>query len=101
MAPSTPITALPNVLPIVMEPRQGRSEASATAQLTSGLVAGDEEAFRKFHADYFDRLFRYHLVVARGNEEMAREALQETFTRVARKPRQFDRTASIRHGDDI
>jgi hypothetical protein len=61
---------LPNVLPIVMELRQERSEASDTAQLTGDLVAGNEEAFRKFHADYFDRLFRYHLVVARGNEEI-------------------------------
>jgi RNA polymerase sigma-70 factor (ECF subfamily) len=63
---------------------------SSTAVLTLGLAAGDEGAFRQFHAEYFDRLLRYQLVVARGDEESAREALQETFTRVARHARRFD-----------
>jgi RNA polymerase sigma-70 factor (ECF subfamily) len=58
--------------------------------LTLGLAAGDEGAFRQFHAEYFDRLLRYQLVVARGDEEQAREVLQETFTRVARHARRFD-----------
>jgi RNA polymerase sigma-70 factor, ECF subfamily len=63
---------------------------SATATLTIGLGAGEEAAFRQFHAEYFDRLLRYHLVVARGDEQIAREALQETFTRVVRHARRFD-----------
>jgi RNA polymerase sigma-70 factor, ECF subfamily len=63
---------------------------SVTTRLTLGLAAGEETAFRQFHAEYFDRLLRYHLVVARGDEEGAREALQETFTRVARHARRFD-----------
>jgi RNA polymerase sigma-70 factor (ECF subfamily) len=54
------------------------------------LAQGDEEAFREFHAAYFDRLLRYLFVVARGDEEAARDALQETFTRVARHARPFD-----------
>jgi RNA polymerase sigma-70 factor (ECF subfamily) len=63
---------------------------SATATLTLGLAGQDEAAFRQFHAEYFDRLFRYHLVVARGDEQSARDALQETFTRVARHAKRFD-----------
>jgi RNA polymerase sigma-70 factor, ECF subfamily len=63
---------------------------SATATLTLGLAAGEEGMFRQFHAEYFDRLLRYHLVVARGDEQSAREALQETFTRVARHAKRFD-----------
>jgi RNA polymerase sigma factor (sigma-70 family) len=59
-------------------------------RLTTALAAGDEEAFRKFHASYFDRLHRYLLVVMRGDEEAARDALQETFTRVARHARPFE-----------
>jgi RNA polymerase sigma-70 factor (ECF subfamily) len=62
---------------------------SPTALLTRGLAAGDEEAFRRFHAEYFDRLLRYHLVLARGDEQAARDALQETLGRVARKTKQF------------
>jgi RNA polymerase sigma factor (sigma-70 family) len=63
---------------------------SATAALTVGLAGQDEAAFRQFHGEYFDRLFRYHLVVARGDEQIAREAVQETFIRVARHAKRFD-----------
>jgi RNA polymerase sigma-70 factor (ECF subfamily) len=54
------------------------------------LAAHDEEAFRTFHAQYFDRLYHFLLVVARGQEDEAREALQETLLRVARHARAFD-----------
>jgi RNA polymerase sigma-70 factor (ECF subfamily) len=62
---------------------------SATSALTAGLAAQDEEAFRRFHAAYFDRLLRYHLVIARGDAHEAQEALQETLLRVARHARPF------------
>ena len=58
--------------------------------LTAGLAARDEEAFRRFHAEYFDRLLRYLLVVTGGDEDAARDALQETFIRVVRHARPFD-----------
>lgn len=41
-------------------------------------------AWRTFYDAYFDRLWRYLLVVAAGNEDTAREALQGTLVRVAR-----------------
>jgi len=63
---------------------------STTATLTRRLAAGEEEAFREFHALYFDRLHQFLLVVARGQEQEAREALQETCLRVARHAREFD-----------
>ena len=59
-------------------------------RLTSALVVGDEEAFRELHARYFDRLLRYLFVVTRGDEQAARDALQETFTRVVRHIRRFE-----------
>ena len=62
---------------------------SETARLTRGLATGDEEAFREFHQRYFDRLFRYLLVMSRGQETEAEEALQETLCRVARYARRF------------
>lgn len=67
-----------------------RASVSATAALTTALAAQDEEALRQFHAAYFDRLLRYQLVLARGDEHAAQEALQETFLRVARHARRFD-----------
>jgi RNA polymerase sigma-70 factor (ECF subfamily) len=60
------------------------------ALLTAALAKGDENAFRQFHELYFDSLFRYHVVIARGNEDAAGDALQETFLRVVRNVRRFD-----------
>jgi len=70
-------------------PARDKSPAGVAA-LTRRLSAGDETAFREFHARYFDRLYQFLLVVARGQEHEAREALQETLLRVARHARPFD-----------
>lgn len=59
------------------------------AALTRRLTQGDEAAFREFHTRYFNRLYQFQLVVARGQEHEAQEALQETLLRVARHGRQF------------
>jgi RNA polymerase sigma-70 factor (ECF subfamily) len=59
------------------------------AALTRQLVAGDDMAYRTFHEAYCVRLSRYLLVVTAGNEEAMREALQETYRRVAKHVRVF------------
>jgi len=46
-------------------------------------------AWRTFYDSYFDRLWRYLLVVAAGNEDAAREALQAALVRVARHVKVF------------
>ncbi len=58
--------------------------------MTRGLAAGDEGAFREFHALYFDRLYQFLLVVAHGQEDEAQEALQQTFLRLLRYARVFE-----------
>ena len=58
--------------------------------LTARLSRGDEAAFHEFYKLYFNRLLRYLFVVAGGQEEIAREALQLTFVRVASHVRKFD-----------
>jgi RNA polymerase sigma-70 factor (ECF subfamily) len=54
------------------------------------LARGDDAAFREFHQLYFDPLYRFLLVLCRGQEHAAQEAVQETFLRVARYARPFD-----------
>ena len=79
-------------LPVLSEPPAppaSGSPALSIAALTRGLERGDEAAYRALHAAYFDRLLRYLLVVARGDEHAAREALQATFLRVTRHARPF------------
>lgn len=47
-------------------------------------------AYRAFYDAYFDRLLRYLFVVAKGDEEAAREALQLMLVRVVRHIKIFD-----------
>jgi RNA polymerase sigma-70 factor, ECF subfamily len=68
-----------------------QSRFDGIAALTIGMASGNEDAFRRFHTLYFDRLLRYHIVIARGDEDAAHEALQETFMRVVRHARRFDK----------
>lgn len=72
------------------ESRANDARTNATALLTRRLAGGEDDAFRQFHALYFDRLYHFLLVVSRGDETQAREALQETFLRVARHVRIFE-----------
>jgi RNA polymerase sigma-70 factor, ECF subfamily len=65
------------------------------AALTRRLAAGEEAAFREFHAQYFERLYRFLLVVTRGQEHEAQEALQETLLRVVRYVRVFESDAAF------
>jgi RNA polymerase sigma-70 factor (ECF subfamily) len=53
-------------------------------RLTAGVRAGEEAAVRALHARYARRLTRYALVVARGDEAAAGEAVQSTFLRALR-----------------
>jgi len=61
----------------------------SVATLTRAMVKGDESAYRQFHEAYCQRLYRYLLVVAAGDEDAARETLQSTFVRVVRHIKEF------------
>ncbi len=60
---------------------------SVTASLTRRMKAGDETAWCEFHKAFAPRLERYLLVVCRGNEATARDALQQTLLRAVRNLR--------------
>lgn len=77
-------------IPSLAETREPSPALEAVAILTKRMAAGDEEAFRQFHQLYFDRLYQFLLGVARGQEQEARDALQETLVRVARAVRSFE-----------
>jgi RNA polymerase sigma-70 factor (ECF subfamily) len=70
-------------------PAPAADPSGGVAELTRRLAAHDEEAFREFHARYFHRLYRFLLLVARGQAHEAQEALQETLLRAARHARPF------------
>ncbi len=93
MPPPTANSLISLRLPELTAVAEGRTKDATTGAivyLTRRLAAGEDEAFRQFQALYFDRLYRFLLVVARGDETQAREALQETLMRVARHARPFE-----------
>ena len=53
------------------------------------MAQGDETAYRAFYDAYFERLYRYLLVVTSGDEEATREALQSALVRVVRHIKVF------------
>src|SRR4051812_43266986 len=63
--------------------------------MTRAMVRGEEAAWVRFHEEYSGRIYRYLLVLFKGDAEMAGEVLQVTFTRVARHFRQFEDEAVL------
>ena len=72
-------------------PEHASAPPDETAALTARMARGDEAAWRQFHERYFHRLLRYLFVVARGREDLARDAVQAALLRAARHIRRFDR----------
>ena len=67
------------------------SEADAEArQLAAAIARGDEAAFRTLYDRYHQRLLRFALVLAQGQESLAQEAVQSAFVTAARKLRRAD-----------
>ena len=55
--------------------------------LTTGLAKGDDAAWAQFHREFGPRIFRQLLALTRGDHDLASEALQQTYLRVARHAR--------------
>jgi len=59
-------------------------------KLTTALARGDDTAWLEFHRVFGPRLFRQLLAATRGDHDLASEALQQTYLRVARHARACD-----------
>lgn len=70
---------------------------SEMAELTARMAAGEEPAFNVLYARFCDRLFRYLVVLSRGDETMARDLLQATWIKLARSGRVFHQEAHLWH----
>jgi RNA polymerase sigma-70 factor (ECF subfamily) len=58
--------------------------------LTQSVRRGDADAFARFYDLYSFRLYRFLLVLARGDESTAREVCQAVMTKLARRFQVFD-----------
>lgn len=57
------------------------------AELSAGLARGDDAAWARFHAEHGGWIFRRLLAHAHGDLDLAREALQLAYLRIARHAR--------------
>ncbi len=71
------------------------AEDTPIGALTQRLAAGNEAAFAAFYELYGSRLFRYILVLQRGDEHAASDVFQNTLIRVVRHARRFDDEAAL------
>ena len=70
-----------------------RAEAEsepALHELTEAIRQGDENAFTRFHRLYSLRLYKYLLVLAKGDDLEAREVLQAVVLKLATKMEVFN-----------
>jgi RNA polymerase sigma-70 factor (ECF subfamily) len=58
--------------------------------LAASVTRGDETAFRTLYDRYHQRLFRFALVLARGDESLAQDTVQAVFVVAAKKLRRAD-----------
>lgn len=84
-------SALGSLNPSLLAVRAARAGSPAPLrELTAGLARGDDAAWSHFHADYGPQIFRQLLAATRGDHDLASEALQQTYLRVARHARPCD-----------
>ena len=67
------------------------------ARITQGVRSGEENAFDRLYELYCDRLYRYLLVLSRGQEEVARDALQVAWTKVIQQLPNVDQEKKLWH----
>lgn len=87
-------TALaPRLIPLENE---GPAAGVNLRRLTTALARGDDQAWLEFHRVYGPALFSQLLALTRGDHDLAKEALQSTYLRVAKHVRPCDAEAMFR-----
>jgi len=84
----TVTTAFPSRL--IPAEKEGETSAADLGRLTVALARGDDDAWLEFHRTYGPHLFRQLLALTRGDHDLAKEALQRTYLRVAKHVRPCD-----------
>jgi len=76
-------------MPSKLQPLPELPETTTVELMTRRIAEGDEEAFGWLYDQYCDRLFRYLVVITRGDETLTRDLLQTIMTKVARAVKPF------------
>jgi RNA polymerase sigma-70 factor (ECF subfamily) len=77
------IAVVPDICPLPLVAMPDSPPSDSVPALLAAIRAGDEAAFGEFHARYAARLYRYSLVLTRGDDAEARETAQTVWVKVA------------------
>jgi RNA polymerase sigma-70 factor, ECF subfamily len=91
--PSMPLLIREQTPHPTVEASRGQLTSAADAEacvLAAAIARGDEAAFRTLYDRYHQRLFRFALVLARGDESLAQDTVQCVFVTAAKKLRRAD-----------
>lgn len=75
--------------------REPRLPSTEIRRITRAMARSDEAAFNRFYAAYFDRMYRYLLVMTGGRDDLAREVLQDAMLRVVRYVKPFHEESDL------
>lgn len=73
--------------PLIPAQKEGEESSAELCRLTTALARGDDEAWSQFNRIYGPTVFRQLLALTRGDHDLAKEALQRTYLRVAKHVR--------------
>ena len=85
-----PLSVSPLNSALLIARMEQAASPSRLRELTAALARGEDEAWAEFHREYGPGIFRYLLGGTRGDYDLAAEALQQTYLRVARYVRPCD-----------
>ena len=80
---------------ILVVERSGPDSCADVTALTKAIVRGDEGAFNVFYREYSPRIYRFLVVVSRGDEAVCRELHQAVMIKAARKIKVFTDAAQL------
>ena len=72
---------------LLASPMEQAPRTAPLLDLTTALARGDDAAWAQFHREFGPRIFRQLLAATRGDHDLASEALQQTYLRIARHAR--------------
>lgn len=92
------IPAATAAFPPRLIPAEKTSEAAAVdlRRLTTAMARGEDIAWAQFHRDFGPAIFRQLLALTRGDHDLAKEALQRTYLRIAKHVRPCDTEAMFK-----
>jgi len=84
-----------SLVPTLLSVSSAEAEATPLRKLTAGLARGDDAAWQQFHREYGPGIFRHLLAATHGDHDLASEALQQAYLRIARHARPCDSGAQF------